>query len=97
MSGNPPRAAAGSPRRLRGGAFDAEEKLTTREREVLGLFAEGFGTDAIARHLSIAAVSVRNHSQRILRKLGVHSRLAAVARGYRDGLIARESEFRDRR
>lgn len=73
--------------RLRGGAFDEEERLTNREREVLGLFAEGLGTDAISSRLGISRVTVRNHSQRILGKLGVHSRLAAVARGRRDGLL----------
>jgi DNA-binding NarL/FixJ family response regulator len=54
--------------------------LTPREREVLALFAEGLGTEATAARLQISRVTVRNHSQRILAKLGVHSRLAAVAR-----------------
>lgn len=61
--------------------------LTAREREVLALFAEGLGTDAAARRLAISRVTVRNHSQRILAKLGVHSRLAAVARGRETGLL----------
>lgn len=92
MSSDPQTAPAGSSRRLRGGAFDEEEKLTNREREILGLFAEGLGTDAIALRLGISRVTVRNHSQRILAKLRVHSRLAAVAQGYREGLIERESD-----
>lgn len=61
--------------------------LTAREREVLALFAEGLGTDAAARRLAISRVTIRNHSQRILAKLGVHSRLAAVARGRETGLL----------
>jgi DNA-binding NarL/FixJ family response regulator len=60
--------------------------LTAREREVLALFAEGLGTEATAARLEISRVTVRNHSQRILAKLGVHSRLAAVARGRQLGL-----------
>jgi len=60
--------------------------LTSREREVLFLFAEGLGTEATAARLEISRVTVRNHSQRILAKLGVHSRLAAVARGRQLGL-----------
>jgi DNA-binding NarL/FixJ family response regulator len=60
--------------------------LTSREREVLALFAEGLGTEATAARLEISRVTVRNHSQRILAKLGVHSRLAAVARGRQLGL-----------
>ena len=61
--------------------------LTPREREILALFAEGLGTKAIAERISISPVTVRNHAQRILAKLGVHSRLAAVARSYRDCLV----------
>jgi DNA-binding NarL/FixJ family response regulator len=91
MSSDPGTAPAEFSRRLRGGAFDEQERLTNREREILGLFAEGLGTDAIALRLSISTVTVRNHSQRILTKLGVHSRLAAVALGYREGLIERKS------
>ena len=63
------------------------EPLTPREREILQLFAMGLGTAAIAQRLSISPVTVRNHAQRILAKLGVHSRLAAVARGYSMRLI----------
>jgi DNA-binding NarL/FixJ family response regulator len=63
--------------------------LTSREREVLALFTEGLGTEATAARLEISRVTVRNHSQRILAKLGVHSRLAAVARGHQNGLITR--------
>ncbi len=88
MPSNPARRGA-QPIRLRGGAFDQKESLTNREREVLGCFGEGLGTGAIARRLAISPVTVRNHSQRILAKLRVHSRLEAVARGYRDGLIRR--------
>jgi DNA-binding NarL/FixJ family response regulator len=68
-------------------AHPPERPLTAREREVLALFAEGLGTDAAARRLAISRVTVRNHSQRILAKLGVHSRLAAVARGRETGLL----------
>jgi len=65
-----------------------ELKLTARETQVLHCFAEGLGTDAIASRLSITRTTVRNHSQRILAKLAVHTRLAAVARGYETGMIA---------
>jgi DNA-binding NarL/FixJ family response regulator len=63
------------------------EPLTPREQEILQLFARGLGTTSIAKRLSISPVTVRNHAQRILAKLGVHSRLAAVARGYSLRLI----------
>jgi DNA-binding NarL/FixJ family response regulator len=65
----------------------AKRGLTRREKEVLQFLALGMGTSAIARELAISTATVRNHSQRILAKLQVHSRLAAVARGYAIGLF----------
>ncbi len=84
------------PTRPLGGSFEQEEHLTYREREILGHFADGLGTEEIARRLSISKVTVRNHAQRILSKLRVHSRLAAVALGYRNGLLKREPDSPDR-
>lgn len=60
--------------------------LTRREREVLVLLARGVETRAIARTLFISPITVRNHVQRLLRKLGTHSRAEAVAVGVRHGL-----------
>lgn len=67
---------------------EGDESLTRREGQVLGCFAQGLGTAAIAQRLSISPTTVRNHSQRILAKLRVHSRLEAVARGYASGLLS---------
>jgi DNA-binding NarL/FixJ family response regulator len=64
-------------------------RLTKRELEVLHLFAEGLGSRAIAQRLSISYTTARNYAQHILDKLGVHSRLAAVARAYAEGLLSR--------
>ena len=64
------------------------EKLTEREREVLSLLAHGFGTADIAEKLSITSATARNHVQRILHKLNVHSRLEAVAYAFEHGLVS---------
>ena len=53
--------------------------LTKREKEILSLVAEGKATKTIAHHLCVSASTVRNHVQHIFGKLGVHSRLQAVA------------------
>lgn len=66
-----------------------ESRLTGRELEVLGLLADGVPTQKIAERLYLSSNTVRNHSQRILSKLGVHSRLEAVAVALRQGLIPR--------
>ena len=54
------------------------EQLTAREFQILNLLAQGTDTDGIASQLVIGTTTVRNHIQRILHKLGVHSRLEAV-------------------
>ena len=63
--------------------------LTAREREVLDLVAEGRTNPQIAELLTLSLHTVRNHVQSILRKLGAHSKLEAVAMASRRGLIAR--------
>ena len=53
--------------------------LTRRELEVLRLMAGGANTKALAERLHVSPATVRNHAQNIFAKLGVHSRLEAVA------------------
>ncbi len=53
--------------------------LTRREREVLRLLATGANTRMAAERLGVSPATVRNHVQNLLGKLGVHSRLQAVA------------------
>lgn len=63
------------------------EPLTPRELEVLLLMGQGAGTQVIAEKLVIAVPTVRNHVQRVLAKLGVHTRLEAVALASRRRLL----------
>jgi DNA-binding NarL/FixJ family response regulator len=65
----------------------AATELTARERQVLRLLAEGRSNKAIAAELALSLHTVRNHVQRVLGKLGVHSRLEAVAAAGRAGLF----------
>ena len=60
--------------------------LTKRERDVLRLLAEGGRADAISGQLHISATTVRNHIQRLMAKLNVHSRHEAVAFAHRHSL-----------
>jgi DNA-binding CsgD family transcriptional regulator len=64
--------------------------LTKREREILRCLARGMPTSAVGKKLFISRATVRNHIQHILEKLGVHSKLAAVAFAYRHDLIEPE-------
>jgi len=86
-TGSAPGRRTGPRRKHHARPVDEEEQLTPRERQVLVQFAQGLGTDATAKRLSISRATVRNHSQRILAKLSVHSRIQAVALGYASGLI----------
>lgn len=52
-------------------ADDPVQRLTPREREVLGLIAEGHSNTAIARHLVVTPGAVEKHTQRIFAKLGL--------------------------
>jgi ATP/maltotriose-dependent transcriptional regulator MalT len=78
-SGRPP---AGSDAAARFG-------LSEREREVLGLLAEGRSNPEIAEALFISRATARTHVGNVLAKLGVHSRAEAVAVAHRLGLLDR--------
>ncbi|WP_456935082.1 MULTISPECIES: response regulator [unclassified Geodermatophilus] len=52
-------------------ADDPVRRLTPREREVLGLIAEGHSNTAIARQLVVTPGAVEKHTQRIFAKLGL--------------------------
>jgi DNA-binding NarL/FixJ family response regulator len=54
-------------------------RLTRREREVLALMTRGANNAVIAQALTISPETARTHIQNILGKLGLHSRLEAVA------------------
>ena len=60
--------------------------LTNRERDVPALLAEGSRAEAISVMLHISASTVRNHIQRLMAKLGVHSRHEAVAFAHRHNM-----------
>ena len=53
--------------------------LTPRQAEVLRLLQRGASTEQIARELHVSKETVRNHIRHLLRALGVHTRLEAVA------------------
>lgn len=61
--------------------------LSRRQQEVLELLASGIPAREIAARLGLAEATVRNHIRAILRKLGCHSQLEAVAVAYRTGLL----------
>jgi DNA-binding CsgD family transcriptional regulator len=61
--------------------------LTPRQREVLELLAGGASTNQIAEAMSVTRQTVRNYVRQVLRALNAHSRLEAVIKARREGLL----------
>jgi DNA-binding NarL/FixJ family response regulator len=64
------------------------ERLTPRETEILGLMAKGRAADDIAKELSMSPNTLRTHTQNVLTKLGVHSKMEALVLAIRHGKVA---------
>lgn len=63
------------------------QALTTREQNILGLLARGWGNEQIANELAIAPDTVKNHLTSIFAKLGVNNRTQAVVYGLKKGWV----------
>ena len=61
--------------------------LTDREREILGLIAQGLTTNAIATTLFLSPHTVQSHRDHIMAKLGLHSKAALIKYAIAHGLI----------
>jgi len=61
--------------------------LSTREREVLKLIAEGLSAKEIAAELKISTKTVEAHRTSLMRKLGVRKATELVRYAFRHGLI----------
>jgi len=63
------------------------ERLTPREREILVQMASGTPPDGIAQVLKMSPHTLRTHTQNILTKLGVHSKMEALVLAIRHGAV----------
>ena len=70
-------------------AIERFASLGNREREVLVELVAGLDHHAIAARLHLSPHTVRTHSQNILNKLGVHSRLEAATFVFEHDLFSR--------
>lgn len=65
------------------------DRLSPREREILGFLAKGASNKEIARELEVAESTVKIHVQHILRKLNLTSRVQAAVYAVEAGLVER--------
>lgn len=61
--------------------------LTTREREVLALFVDGYSYKMAANELGISVFTIQDYVKSIYRKLRVHSLPAAVAKAIQNKVV----------
>ncbi len=70
------------------GVEDSFELLTTREREVLQLLAEGKNNKDVAGLLSLSLYTVETHRSNIFQKLNLHSQAELILYAIRKGVIS---------
>lgn len=71
--------------------LDRYETLTTREREVLQLIAEGHTNTDIASLLGISARTVETHRSNLMHKLVLHTQADVIRYALRRGIIPMET------
>ena len=67
---------------------DQWQLLSGREQDVLSLLAAGDETSAVAKKLDVSESTVRTHVEKMRTKLGVRTRAALVALGFRFGYLS---------
>lgn len=70
------------------GAVDSYDLLTSREREILQLLAEGKANKEVAADLNISPYTVETHRSHILEKLNLHNPAELILYAVRKGIIS---------
>ena len=73
--------------RIGHGGEDPYNRLTTRERQVLQLIAEGKTNRQVAKTLGLAVKTVDTHRTRLMRKLNIHDQTSLVKYALRKGIV----------
>lgn len=90
-NGNGKRTRRGNGRSSNGnGRAHTADDLSSREREVLQLIAEGHATKTIAVQLCLSPKTIETHRQRLMNKLQIHSIAELTKFAVREGLTTLE-------
>jgi two-component system, NarL family, response regulator NreC len=73
--------------RVQNGETTSYQQLSSREREVLRLVAQGRTNNEIAKELSLSVRTVERHRSSIMNKIGLHNRAELVAFAVRQGFL----------
>ena len=68
------------------------EVLTRREREVVGLVAQGLSNDEIAEQLFVSPLTAKTHVNRAMIKLDARDRAQLVVVAYQSGLVSADPQ-----
>ena len=79
--------AMGSRRTRRPGGLEPGQLLTQREQQTLASLVRGESTTSMAWSMGVRMSTARSHVDAVLTKLGVHTRIEAVAYAVRAGLV----------
>jgi DNA-binding NarL/FixJ family response regulator len=71
--------------------YDPLAKLTTRQREILQLIAEGYNTKEIAFLLRVSVKTVEAHRTQLMQRLGINDIPSLVRQAMRSGLVPPEA------
>lgn len=81
--------------RAKGLPFESQDTLTSRERQVLQLAAEGLTNAAIGKRLFISVRTVEGHRANFMRKLGLHSHIELIRYALNRGLLPHDATLQD--
>jgi DNA-binding NarL/FixJ family response regulator len=86
IAARPPAHAAGAEHKAAVGHPDLA-RLTEREREVLGLVAQGLSNEGVATRLYLSPLTTKTHVSHIMTKLAARDRAQLVVIAYESGLV----------
>lgn len=71
----------------KGGPDEAQNRLTTRQREVLKLICEGYTEKVIASRLDLSTHTVHAHKTNIMEVLNIHTKTGLIRYAIKEGII----------